>query len=126
MAESESLRHTHFELLHAALAAHDGTEVKNLGDGLMVVFSVPSAALACAVAMQQAIDRHNRSAPEPLAVRIGISGGEATLEDGDYFGDPVVEASRCAPAVGGQVLVSEVVRSMAGRRSAYLHAGRRP
>ena len=120
VAESESLRHTHFELLRAALAAHDGTEVKNLGDGLMVVFSVPSAALACAVAMQQAIDRHNRSAPEPLAVRIGISGGEATLEDGDYFGDPVVEASRlCAHAVGGQVLVSEVVRSMAGRRSPH-------
>jgi class 3 adenylate cyclase len=70
--DSEALRHTHFELLRAAVATHGGTEVKNLGDGLMVVFTLPSAAVACAVDMQQAIDRHNRSAPERLA---GLTAG---------------------------------------------------
>ena len=39
----------------------NGTEVKNLGDGLMVVFASTSAALSCAVAMQQCIDRDNRA-----------------------------------------------------------------
>ena len=41
---SEELRQTHFQLLRGAVAAHGGTEVKNLGDGLMVVFSSLSRA----------------------------------------------------------------------------------
>lgn len=32
------MRRTHFRLLRDAVAAHGGQEVKNLGDGLMVVF----------------------------------------------------------------------------------------
>ena len=54
-------------------------------------------------------------------IRIGISVGEATLEDDDYFGDPVVEAARlCAAADGGQILVADVVRALAGRRTPHL------
>jgi len=46
-------------------------------------------------------------------MRIGISAGEATVEDGDYFGDPVVEAARlCAAAQSGEILVGAVVRTM--------------
>jgi class 3 adenylate cyclase len=117
-ADAEALRQTHFALLRRAVAQHDGTEVKTLGDGLMVVFPSASAALAGAVAIQQRIDVHNRSAPESLQVRIGISAGEATVEDGDYFGDPVVEAARlCAAAEGGQILATEIVRVTAGRRA---------
>jgi hypothetical protein len=99
---SDELRQTHFLLLRHAIAVTDGTEVKNLGDGLMVVFSSVSRALACAIGMQQAIEVHNRLAPEALCVRIGVSMGEATTEDGDYFGEPVVEAARlCAAAAAG-------------------------
>ena len=58
---AEELRQTHFRLLRGAVAASGGTEVKNLGDGLMVMFSSPSRALAGAVGMQQAIEHHNRS-----------------------------------------------------------------
>ena len=61
---ADELRQTHFGLLRAALAAAGGTEVKNLGDGLMVTFSSLSRALACAVGMQQAIERHNRRAEQ--------------------------------------------------------------
>jgi class 3 adenylate cyclase len=57
----EELRQTHFRLLRAAVAASGGTEVKNLGDGLMVTYSSPSRALAGAVGMQQAIEHHNRT-----------------------------------------------------------------
>ena len=112
------MRQTHFRLLRGAVVASGGTEVKNLGDGLMVMFSSPSRALAGAVGMQQAIDHHNRSEGEPLGVRIGMSAGEAVEEDGDFFGDPVVEAARlCAAANGGQILAAEIVRSLVGRHA---------
>jgi class 3 adenylate cyclase/tetratricopeptide (TPR) repeat protein len=115
---AEQLRQTHFKLLRGAVTASGGTEVKNLGDGLMVMYSSPSRALAGAVGMQQAVEGHNRSADEPLGVRIGISAGEATEEDDDYFGDPVVEAARlCAVAQGGQILAADLVRLMVGRHA---------
>src|SRR4051794_11513189 len=115
---AEELRQAHFRLLRGAVAAAGGTEVKNLGDGLMVMFTSPSRALSGAVGIQQAIEHHNRSATEPFAVRIGMSAGEAIEEDADFFGDPVVEAARlCAAADGGQVLAAELVRSLVGRHA---------
>jgi len=85
---AESLRQVHFSLLRNAIAAAGGTEVKNLGDGLMAVFPSLGAGVDAAVGMQQAVDRHNRTAPDgpPLTVRIGMSTGDAVEEDGDYFG----------------------------------------
>jgi class 3 adenylate cyclase len=115
---AEELRQTHFRLLRGAVQASGGTEVKNLGDGLMVMFSSPSRGLAGAVGMQQALEHHNRSGGERLAVRVGMSAGEAVEDDGDYFGDPVTEAARlCAAALGGQILASEIVRMMVGRHA---------
>ncbi len=58
---AEEVRRGHFSILRQAVAEGGGTEVKNLGDGLMVVFASPSAALATAVAMQQGVERDNRS-----------------------------------------------------------------
>src|SRR5690349_21563721 len=82
---ADELRQAHFRPLRGAVTASGGVEVKNLGDGLMVMYSSPSRALAGAVGMQQAIEHHNRSSDEPLGVRIGVSAGEAVEEDGDYF-----------------------------------------
>jgi class 3 adenylate cyclase/tetratricopeptide (TPR) repeat protein len=117
---ADELRRAHFSVLRQAIAATDGREVKNLGDGLMVVFHTSSAALACAVAMQQAVHRANATAEHPLGLRIGLSSGEATNEADDYFGDPVIEAARlCARADGGQILATDLVRASAGRRSPH-------
>jgi class 3 adenylate cyclase len=97
---AESLRRTYFGLLRSGVTAAGGTEVKSIGDGLMVVFPSVSAALACGVTTQQEIDRYNQVAAEPLRVRIGISFGEVDLIEDDYFGTSVVEAARlCALAV---------------------------
>lgn len=115
---ADELRRTHFKLLRGAVSGSGGVEVKNLGDGLMVMYSSPSRALAGAVGMAQAIEHHNRSTDEPLGVRIGVSAGEVVEEDGDFFGDPVVEAARlCAAAEGGQVLITQLVRMMVGRHA---------
>ncbi len=111
-------RREHLSILRQAIAETGGNEVKSLGDGLMVAFTSASSALACAVAMQQGVERGNRDRGRPIGLRVGLSGGEVTFEDDDYFGDPVVEAARlCATCASGQVLATEVVRLTAGRRS---------
>ena len=116
--EADDVRRSHFAVLRQAVAEAGGREVKNLGDGLMVVFSSASAALISAVAMQQGVDLANRTAEHAVGLRVGISGGEVELEEGDYFGDPVVEAARlCARCDSGQVLAAQIVPAMAGRRS---------
>ncbi len=115
---AEELRQAHFGILRGAASGAGGIEVKSTGDGLMLMFTGPSRALSCAVAIQQGIERHNLRAAEPLAVRIGISMGEATEDDGDYYGDSVVEAARlCAAAQGGQILATQIVQAMVGRHA---------
>ena len=116
-AGAERLRQAHFAALRAAVAATRGMEVKNLGDGLMIAYDGASAAMDGAVAMQQAIFSHNRTAEVELAIRVGVSIGEVVEEDDDFFGEPVVEAARlCAAAEGGQILVTEFVAGL-GRRT---------
>ena len=116
---ADSLRRALFSELRRAVASSGGTEVKNLGDGIMVVFRSSSTALACAVDMQQGVDRRNRRDVATTGLRVGVSTGEATHEGDDYFGDPIVEAARlCAQAEGGQILTTEFVRMMAGVASA--------
>ncbi|MCJ7671990.1 MAG: AAA family ATPase, partial [Acidimicrobiia bacterium] len=111
---TEALRLVHFGLLRGAMVAHGGSEVKNLGDGLMIVFPGLTSALNGSVAMQQAIERHNASGKEPLGIRVGLSTGDATEDDGDYFGEPVVEAARlCAKCEAGQIITTELVSMMA-------------
>jgi class 3 adenylate cyclase len=108
---ADELRREHFALLRKAIGAGAGQEVKNVGDGLMVVFKGAADAVACAVAIQQAVERRNRGAEEQLAIREGIALGDVISDEGDYFGMPVVEAVRlCDKATGGQILTTEVVR----------------
>jgi class 3 adenylate cyclase len=117
---ADEVRRGHVSILRQAIAEAGGTEVKNLGDGLMVVFGSASAAMACAVAMQQGVERGNRDREHSVGLRVGLSGGEVSREDDDYFGDPVIEAARlCATCESGQVLAADIVRLTAGRRSRH-------
>ena len=116
---ADELRQGHFSVLRQALAASEGREVKNTGDGLMAVFDSPSAALNCAVGMQQGVELDNRRSARQLGLRVGVSGGEVTTEDDDYFGDPVIEAARLRGLRRRAVLASEIARIMAGRRSPH-------
>src|SRR5438067_10492753 len=58
---AEELRRKHDDLVVHAIETNRGRVVKNLGDGVMATFSGASDAMAAAVAIQQSLDRHNRS-----------------------------------------------------------------
>ena len=125
---AEELRRRHDDLLSKAVAEHDGRVVKGLGDGIMATFAGAADAMAAAVAIQQAVDRLNRSgkAAAPLEVRIGLSAGDVSFEDDDVHGTPVIEASRlCGAAGGGEILASDLVRALAGSAAghAYVSVG---
>lgn len=114
---AEVLRREHFAVLRTAVDERGGREVKNLGDGLMVVFTSAADAVAAAVDIQRVLGRRNRRAVEPLVVRVGIALGDADIDGDDYFGVPIVQAARlCAKAAGGEVLCSDIVRALSGSR----------
>jgi WD40 repeat protein/DNA-binding SARP family transcriptional activator/class 3 adenylate cyclase/energy-coupling factor transporter ATP-binding protein EcfA2 len=117
----------------AALTAHGVVVTKPTGDGVMGGFTSTVAALRCAVAIQQAVAERNRTASESVAgaervaLRIGISVGDAVVENGDLQGTAVVEAARlCAVASGGTILCSEAVRVVSANRSACSFGPVRP
>jgi class 3 adenylate cyclase len=115
-ARADELRREHFGVLGGAIKACEGQEVKNTGDGVMVAFASPSGAVECGVHMQQLMERRNRSTDEQLHLRIGIAAGEATIEGGDYFGMPSIEAARlCDKAASDGILVSAAAKLLVGR-----------
>ena len=114
-AKAQEVLRIHNDIVRDALAAHDGSEIKHTGDGIMASFRSASGAIDCAAAIQEALSSYNESNPEtPLRVRIGLNAGEPVAEEEDLFGTAVQLASRIAArAEPGQVLVSDVVRQLA-------------
>jgi class 3 adenylate cyclase len=117
----DDLRRAHFEQLEREIRANAGEVVKRLGDGVMATFGSASDAVSAAVAIQQAVDAAGRGREGmPVSVRVGVAAGDATEEEGDWYGAPVIEGSRlCAAAAPQQVLVGEVVRLLAGTRGGH-------
>ena len=114
-ARADELRKEHFELLRDAIVSSGGREVKNSGDGLMVAFASASAAVECAVAMQQRRERRYRQAERALHVRSGLGRASRRSRTG-YLGMPSIEAARlCAQAACDRSLVSALVQTLAGR-----------
>jgi class 3 adenylate cyclase len=109
-----ALLHEHNAIIREQIAAHNGYEVKTIGDAFMVAFQSAEKALRCAVAIQAAFAAYNREHSEqPLHVRIGLHTGEAVREAGDFYGTNVVLASRIADqAEGGEILVSSTFRQL--------------
>jgi class 3 adenylate cyclase len=97
------------------VATHDGYEVKAEGDGFMLASQSARKALECAVDIQRAFAERNETSEEPIRVRIGLHTGEAIKEAEDFYGKNVILAARIAGrAKGGQILVSEVTRTVVG------------
>ena len=112
----DELRRRHFSALGTVVTSYGGDEVKNTGDGILAVFPSAAQAVDAAVALQRATLR--QGGPLPVAIRIGLAVGDATLESGDVFGAPVVEAARLvAAANSGQILAGTFVAVAAGGRT---------
>jgi class 3 adenylate cyclase len=106
-AKAQDILHGHNKVVRAALAAHDGEEVKHTGDGIMASFGSAVSAVQAALQIQRDL------AGGEIRVRIGLNAGEPIAEGHDYFGTAVQLAARiCDRSDPGQVLVSNVVREL--------------
>jgi predicted ATPase/DNA-binding SARP family transcriptional activator/Tfp pilus assembly protein PilF len=108
---------SHRTLLREEFQRHNGCEVKDLGDGLLVAFAGAGAALSCAVASQRAIAEY--SWPEPvggLRVRMALHTRDVQPQDGDYHGliAPYLQGVKAA-SHGGQILCSEETATLLRR-----------
>ena len=89
--------------------------VKDMGDGLMIWFEDPCAAIEAALCMQDRFEETTMESDAPLSVRIGVHAGQQTRRGEDLVGHDVNVASRIMSLAGaGEVLTSEAtVRAIA-------------
>ncbi len=121
----------HNRLVRTALAAHEGFEVKTIGDAFMVAFQSARDALRCAIDVQRAFEARNEDAERPIRVRVGLHTGEPVREGSDdaadFYGTHVVMASRIASqAAGGEVLVSALLRELVASSGEFTLDARPP
>ena len=108
------------EVIDPLLAEHHGRIVKLLGDGALVEFASVVDAVACAVAVQEAVASRQAQGPveRRIVFRIGINLGDVVVEgDDDLLGDGVNIAARleqlCEP--GGVLVSGTAYDHLAGR-----------
>jgi class 3 adenylate cyclase/ketosteroid isomerase-like protein len=103
----------HHAVIQEVTTAHGGTVVNRQGDGSMLAFSSARRAVSCAKSIQHHVIGEHADGTPPLRVRIGIHAGDALREADDFFGTTVHYAARVAGhALGGEILVSSVVRDL--------------
>jgi adenylate cyclase len=99
-------------IVRSLLVQRDGKLVKQVGDGFMLAFRDPAAAVHFAVATQAELARD----PDLPAIRVGINTGPALYRTGDYLGSAVNVASRVVnSAMPGQILLTEPVATAASK-----------
>jgi class 3 adenylate cyclase/pimeloyl-ACP methyl ester carboxylesterase len=109
---------------HDAIVRHElgrfsGREVNTAGDGFVATFISPSAALACADDIVEAVRVLG------IEVRVGIHAGEVEVRGGDVAGMAVHIGARVAGLAGpSEVLVSSTVRDIVtGSRRRFADRG---
>ncbi len=97
----------------AAFERHGGREEGTEGDSFFVVFDNPVEAVLAAVEAQRALATEAWPAGVELSVRMGLHAGEASGSAAGLVGLDINRAARIAAAAhGGQVVVSDAVRSL--------------
>src|SRR5262245_5518522 len=105
-------------LVRRIASVHGGTPVKWLGDGVMLHFADPGAAVVAALGIAEKLP----AAGLPQ-VHAGIDAGSVIFQDGDYFGRTVNTAARIAAhAKAGEVLVSDAVLDAGSIPGVSFHA----
>jgi class 3 adenylate cyclase/tetratricopeptide (TPR) repeat protein/TolB-like protein len=110
MEENENntmlLLHQQREILFPIVKAHGGEVVKEIGDGLLIMFH------SAIEAVRFAIETQDRLKDEELTIRAGIHIGDVIFEEGDVFGSAVNTAARIEPlAPPNGICISEDVRN---------------
>jgi adenylate cyclase len=106
---------------------HDGIVLKSEGDSMLVIFRNPSKALACSVAMQRHLHRHNQDASEAedILLCIGLGYGHLLkIGDADVFGAQVNAASKLGEdtAKAWEILVTDAMKDAVAGDAALLDA----
>jgi adenylate cyclase len=102
------LLNEHHRVVGPIVRSRGGKIVKRLGDGLLLSFPSPEAAVFAALELVPA-------APDPLRMRAGMHCGEAVVTRDDVIGHVVNVAARVAEsAKGGQVAVTGTIRDGVG------------
>lgn len=117
----------HNVIVRRCIQAHNGYEVKTVGDEFMVSFQSAIDAVHCAVSIQRAMTVRNESAETPIDVHIGLHTGEPVVEDGDLFGTHINYAARIAGQAGSrEVIVSELLRQLIEPSGEFQFENREP
>lgn len=100
------------DLIVPTISSAQGRVIKTMGDGFLVEFPSPRAALHTAVFLQHAMYEREGAIPSEtrLMFRIGINYGEVIVDGDDVLGDVVNIAARLESiAPPGGVCISEAV-----------------
>ena len=95
------------EVIEPRLSEHQGRLIKTTGDGFLIEFASPIAALRCALAIQAELTNN----PDALRLRIGLNLGDVIIEEGgDVYGEGVNVAARLEGlAEPGGILISDKI-----------------
>ena len=92
-------------LFRPIVDSYNGTWVKEMGDGLLLIFDTVTDAVNCCIKLQETSKQI-----DDLDLRIGIHQGEILIEENDILGDDVNVAARIEPfsAPGGIAISNKV------------------
>jgi len=112
-ANALKLRDEQAALVRPLFAAHQGREIKSMGDGFLAEFDSALRAVQCALDIQQHLhERNSQPGVASIQLRIGVHLGDVEQKETDIFGDAVNIASRIEPlATPGGVCISGEVYS---------------
>lgn len=105
---ARALLDRHHKTVGPIIRSRGGRTVKKLGDGLLISFNAPEAAVLAALEILE-------SDSSELRLRAGIHHGEAVLLGDDLIGHDVNVAARVTDsAKGGEILATTTVRTTVG------------
>ncbi len=94
------------EIVYPIVHNFGGKVLKEIGDGLLIMFDSAVQAVRATIEMQ------NQLKDEDFQIRAGVHMGDVIMKDGDVFGSAVNIAARIEPqAKAGGICVSEGVQS---------------
>ena len=118
-----AIRHAIQGVLVNIAKEHGGRLIKTTGDGALLEFASPVAAVTCALEVQKqlAAEANVREVHRRVLLRIGINMGDVVAEpDGDLYGDGVNVAARLESIAdaGGIAISAKVKEELRGKLDA--------